>query len=100
VSSEESRTDNRDAMDAAVQHLRVVMLYLYFEEEGGHDPVICCSTSGIGMAPSTPGSLPQNLSLTATSLLMLSERMLPSLSLLPGPADTSSSRFRKLIALL
>jgi hypothetical protein len=33
VSSEESRTDSRDAMDAAVQHLRVVMLYLYFEEE-------------------------------------------------------------------
>jgi hypothetical protein len=72
-------------MDAAVQHLCVVMLYLYFEEEGGHDPVICCSASGIGMAPSTPGSPPQNPSLIATSLLM-SERMLPSLSLLLGPA--------------
>jgi hypothetical protein len=56
VSSEESRTNNRDAMDAAVQHLHVVTLYLYFEEEGGHDPVVCCSASGTGMAPSPPSS--------------------------------------------
>jgi hypothetical protein len=42
VSSEESRTDSRDAMDAAVQHLCIMTLYLYFEEVGGHDLVICC----------------------------------------------------------
>lgn len=34
VSSEESRTGGRDAMDAAVQHLQVVPLHLFFEEEG------------------------------------------------------------------
>jgi hypothetical protein len=64
-------------MDAAVQ-------YIYFEEEAGHGPVICCSASGTGMAPSPHGSPPSTLSLTATSLLMLSERTLPSLSLLLG----------------
>jgi hypothetical protein len=71
-------------MDAAVQNLRIVALYLYFEEEVGHDPVFCCSASVTGMAPLLPGSLPPNPSSAATALLILSERTLP------GPPQAGS----------
>jgi hypothetical protein len=63
-------------MDAVVQHLHVVTLYLYFEEEGGRGPIFCCSSSDKGMALSPPGSSPRTPSPAATALLMLLERTL------------------------
>jgi hypothetical protein len=75
-------------MDVAVQHIRIVTLYLYFEEAGGHDPVFCYSASGTGMAPSPP----------AADFVPGSNSAADGFG--EDAARTSSSRFKRLIALL
>jgi hypothetical protein len=82
-------------MDAAVQ-------YLYFEEKGGHDPVICCSTSGTGIAPSLPGSPSPTIrdSHVATNVIGEDAAILVAAARPCCSARNCSSRFKKLIALL